>query len=100
MDFLRDPVWQFVGALIGIVALIISVVIFKAQTNKKELFYEVVTLLPLSSFNLSRKVRSQIIFGEEVLNEANYIHMKIWNGGTTPITTTDFESPLKVTFGD
>lgn len=40
LDFLRDQVWQFVGAAVGVLALCVSVVLYLFQRWRKAVTYD------------------------------------------------------------
>jgi membrane protein YdbS with pleckstrin-like domain len=46
-DFLRDPMWQFAGALFAVFALVVAVIAIFAQVKRKQLSYEIVNNIPL-----------------------------------------------------
>ena len=42
-DLLRDPLWQFIGALLALLAIGVSVALYLIQRRKKRLSYEIVS---------------------------------------------------------
>ena len=46
-DILRDPLWQFAGAILAVLAIAISIVLYRLQRQSKELIYEIVSSTPL-----------------------------------------------------
>ena len=43
MELLRDPVWQFVGAVLAVLAIVASIAIYRLQKVPKRLAYEIVS---------------------------------------------------------
>ena len=43
IELLRDPLWQFVGAILGFVAIGITIIIFWLQRTRKSLSYEILS---------------------------------------------------------
>jgi hypothetical protein len=43
MDLLRDGIWQFFGAVLGLIAIIVSVIIYLRQRGRKQISCEVVS---------------------------------------------------------
>lgn len=60
MDFLRDPIWQFFGAAIGVVAIIASLYIFFRQRITKSLGYEILTQTELLSIKSEIRGKVQV----------------------------------------
>jgi hypothetical protein len=100
VNLLRDPIWQFIGVIIALSALILSFWLYKKQTTKKELLWDITKYTSLSSFNISEKVKSTIMFEKTRLEDVSLIYLKLWNSGTVDIRTEDYVSPLKFNFGN
>ncbi len=100
IDFLRDPVWQFVGALLALIALLVSIYLFVLQRKKKSLVYDILILTPI--LGVKDKIvegNVRIFFGRMPVKNVHLLVLKISNNGTVPIKTTDFEEPLTFHFG-
>lgn len=61
-DILRDPIWQFVGALLGLVAIGVTVYPFLVQKNKKSLSYKIENKTALLTVNDEIKGKLQIVY--------------------------------------
>lgn len=99
MDFLRDPVWQFIGVIIALIALYFTIAIPIQQRNRKELIYEIISNTSLSSFKLSNKVKMSILFAGRHLKDVNLIYLKLWNNGNIEIEPSDYIDPIIFDFG-
>lgn len=52
-EILRDPVWQFIGAIFALAAIVIVVIIYWMQRQRKSLSYEIISCTPLLSVKSS-----------------------------------------------
>ena len=99
LDFLRDPVWQFGGFVIGALGIIIGVWVALRGRSKK-LTYEIVSKTPLLNVEVGAvKQRLQISFDGNPIDNAELVLLKIINIGSTPIRPDDYDQPLTVTTG-
>ncbi len=98
MDFLRDPIWQFIGAAIGVIAVFISVYIFTAQRSKKSLSYDILTSTELLSIKKEIQGKVQILFENKPVENVYHVVLKIVNDGSLPVNGTLFERPLSFSF--
>lgn len=98
MDFLRDPIWQFIGAAIGVIAVFVSVYIYTAQRSKKSLSYEILTSTELLSLKKEIQGKVQILFENKPIENVYHVVIKIINDGSYPLSSTLFERPLSFSF--
>lgn len=100
-DFLRDPIWQFVGVLVGctcgLIPILLSIVFFVAQ-QYKSLAYEILAETDLVTVKDELKDKLQILFEKVTVRNVSLLIIKIVNNGSVPIASTDFERPLKLLF--
>lgn len=102
MDFLRDPIWQFVGAILGLIAIIITWIVFRLQTQRKSLTYEIITNAPLVGMGAKKELGDsiQISYKGKNLEYPRLVELRILNSGNSSITSSDFETPIKIFFQD
>ncbi len=100
INFLRDPIWQFIGAILAIVTIIISIYLYYLQKTKKSLAYDVLIDSPLLSTKDGLESRVQILFDNKVVQNVSVFAVKISNDGNVPILAADFAEPLCILFGD
>jgi hypothetical protein len=96
LDFLRDQVWQFVGAAVGLLALCVSAVLYLLQRRRKALTYDVI-----SSISLTGRVEEwggdlQIVFGGQQVRHVYLLLVRFTNSGNQPIESDDYERPLNL----
>jgi hypothetical protein len=99
MPDLRDPIWQFIGAIIGLVALILTALIFYWQRKKKALDYETNGGIKLTNIEGEVKDRISILFDGIVVKDVSLFVLKLRNSGSLPILADDFARPIRMIFG-
>jgi hypothetical protein len=99
-EFLRDPIWQFIGAALGFIAIVISVIIFFMQRRKKSLVYEIATNTSLLTLTDEIRGKVQILFEGLPVQNVHLVILHILNDGNIAITSSDYEVPLTFQFGE
>lgn len=103
MDFLRDSIWTFIGVLIALIALILTVIQWM-QRNRKQIAYEVISntlVIPeLEQINPHTKGILHVLFNGQPVKGARLVDLRIWNAGNVPITPADYVKPITFNFGD
>ena len=99
-EIFRDPVWQFVGAILAIIAIVISIAIYYAQRKRKKLTYEIISKTSILSLAEEIEGKLKIIFEGEQVNQVHLLVIRLTNTGNTPITSKDYEREIKLLFGD
>jgi len=100
MGFLRDPIWQFFGAVIACIAIGITLYLFILQRNKKALSYQVLTRTELLSVNKEIEGKIKIMFENMRVRYLHLVVIKVINDGNVPISVSDFFEPLIFSFGE
>lgn len=96
MAFLIDAGWAEV--IIGVIALVASVVIYRITRKKKQLSYEILSETPLISVGDEIKGRLEILLDSSPVEKVHLLLVKFVNDGTMPITADDYERPLTLIF--
>lgn len=100
LDFLRDPVWQFFGFFVGLLAFVFGTWL-SLRGRSRRLNYDVISKTPLLNYDLnSAKQRLQLLFNGKPIHNAELVLIKIHNAGSAPIKPDDYERPLKVVTGE
>ena len=97
-DILRDPVWQFMGVIVGLIALLVSIGIGLRSRHTKRLAYRVVSHHPLFTVNSLIKQRVQVLYDGRPVDDLQLLNIRLTNAGTVPITTQDMERPIALVF--
>ena len=100
LELLRDSVWQFIGALLALIAIAVSLVVFHKQNQRKRVSYEVLADIPVLTIKEENALGLQISFRGEAVEKPGLFFLRIHNSGNTPITSADYEHPIQVAFGD
>lgn len=98
MEIIRDPMWQFIGALFAFIAISITLIIYLLQRKKKKLNYEIIGKLPLLSFREELEGKFKIYYEDNLVKNVFSIIIKFYNTGNQPITSNDFERNLSLIF--
>jgi hypothetical protein len=98
LELLRDSIWQFIGAVLGLIAIVIALRGNLIQQKRKRIGFEVVTVSPLLTEHLQGKLR--IIYIGKELSDAYMVVVKITNHGHLPIASADYERPLTIHVDD
>lgn len=100
LEFLRDPLWQSIGALLALVAIIISIFVFFAQRKRKSLAYEVVSQTALLSVAEELEGKLKILYQRKPVREVNLLILSLSNNGDTPILASDFVREVSIDFSN
>jgi len=99
MDWLRDPIWQFFGAIVGVITIVISYIFFKKQQKQKNIAYEIISSTDLLNVNSEVKSKLHVLFEQKPVEKLSLLVIRIYNAGNEPILATDFEKPIFIEFG-
>lgn len=100
MDLLRDNIWTFIGSVIAVVAVLVSIYIFIAQKSSKRLLVQLRGAIPLVSRRADGVPGITVGFNGRPLTSATVFLIRVENVGNTPILPTDFTSDLVLTFSE
>lgn len=99
-EILRDPLWQFIGAVLALVAIIVSVFLYRRQRRNKELSYEIISNTALLTMEEDVRQKMQILFNGKPMEQVYLVVLRIVNSGNLPILTTDYVRPVSLSFGE
>lgn len=100
LELLRDPLWQFIGALLAAITVAVSLWIFVAQRSRKRLLVERIARVPLIAGGSKGIPGIRITFGDRELKSALVVLVRVRCTGNVPIVADDYESPLRLQFED
>jgi len=95
-DTLRDPIWQFVGAVIALVSLVSMIIAELSRRQEKALSYRIVARSPLPQ--VKSEEREQLGIGSVVGDERDYsvVGVRMLNSGGSPIPSSEYESSIEI----
>jgi len=95
-ELLRDPLWTFVGVILAVLAVLVTVMIFFAQRKTKKLSYEITSNTQLLGVKDEIQGKVQVLYeGKEVKN-VHLLTIKFSNNGNQSISSNDYERPLSI----
>lgn len=108
MELLREPVWQFIGALAAIFGIFIAVAIYRAEQARedrravKQLSYEVVANTPLFNVVGDIKPRIEVRLDGNPVEDVHYVMISFSNSGNIVIEKSDQDPDISIgiSFGD
>ena len=90
IELLRDPIWQFVGAALALLALAAAFWIYLLQRQKKELAYGVLSTRRLLSVASELRSRVSVTIDGRPVEDLHLIVVGIKNSGNTSIAEADY----------
>lgn len=98
-EILRDPLWQFVGAAISLIAIAISILLFYRQRQRKSLAYQVLAHTPILTVGEEIRGKLSVSYENTPVKNVHLLLLKFKNVGNLPIATADFEQAISIRFG-
>jgi hypothetical protein len=98
MDISENPL-EFAGFLLALVTIVVTIVIYMRQRQRKKVSYTVLSSVPLLSVKEEIKGNLQILFNGKPIQQVQLVEVKIINSGNIPIQKTDYEHPISLSFG-
>lgn len=92
--------WQFVGAAVAVLALVVSVLLTMVQRRRKLLDYELLTDTPLLTIREELQGRVKVLLDDRPIQDVSVIVIRLFNRGNLPIRAIEYERPLALSFGD
>jgi hypothetical protein len=99
MEILRDPVWQFVGALLALLAIAITIWIFRLQKSRRELAFGMLSNRTVIAIDSTMSERIQITLDGQPVENVHLVVFALKNTGNTPFKEDDFSRPPRIDFG-
>lgn len=93
LDWLRDPMWQFIGAIVAIGSL----VYYLGSRKKKHLSYRL-QVSQLLSVEDDVRSKLKITFAGKAVHDLQLVTIRFFNSGNQPILSNDFEAPIEIGF--
>ena len=100
MEFLRDPIWQFLSVIGAVAGLALTILLFKMQRNQKKISDEVISSRAVVNVSDEVKGRIQVLFDGMPVKDVSLVILKICNTGNIPILSTEYDRPITFNFGN
>jgi hypothetical protein len=97
---MRDPIWQFVGALLAFIGILGSLIGYLIQRNRRSLAYDIVTSTQLIGISNDLADDIQVLFRGVPIPNVWLVVARILNEGNVPVKTADYERPITIVFGE
>lgn len=98
LDLLRDGLWQSVGALLALLAILASFWIYKLQQQRKELAFGVISTRRLLTVADELSTRVTVHLDGRQVRDLHLLVFGLKNSGTVAVRPEDFERPLRIVF--
>lgn len=98
LELLRDGLWQSIGVIVAIVAIIVSIIIYRRQTQRKALTWLVKSAYPLLTGTEELQGRLQVQVDGIAVNNIDLMFIEFSNSGNVPIERGDYDNPVTVGF--
>lgn len=99
LELLRDPVWQFVGSVLAVAALMATFVIYQLQRQRKSLSYELISKTHLLTVREELEGKLQVLYEGEPARSLSILVLKLWNSGNQPLLASEYERPVSFCLG-
>jgi len=102
---LSNPIYQGIGAIFGLAAIILSLIFWWTDRQRRELSYQVVSNTPLISVKEEEELkgRLEVMFDKQAAQNLNLnsVIVKVINSGNVPIGEDDYYGhPIEFRFGE
>jgi hypothetical protein len=98
MDLLRDPLWQFIGAILAFLGVTAAILIYFMQRQKKQLSFRTITNVSLVTVRDEASPRITVAYDGKPVSNVRLFEIVLANTGNIPIASTDYERPLSIRF--
>jgi hypothetical protein len=90
IELIRDPLWQFVGAVLALLALPTAIWIYLLQRPRKELAYGVFSSRRILSVASELQNRVVVTVDGNTVQDVHLVIFGVKNSGNVPITEADY----------
>jgi hypothetical protein len=98
MELLRDPIWQFAGAILTVFAILVSLAIYFAQRSRRIVSVEVLRNGRILTIQEESVGKLQLMFDGKLIHNTRLIEVCVTNSGNQPIKPADFIKSLTFSF--
>ena len=99
IEILEEQFWQFVSIFLAIIAIIITIALYRLQRKNKELSYDIITSTAILSIDEGVKDKFKILYESKEIKNSHMLIIKIKNTGNIPILESEYQKPIVIKFG-
>lgn len=99
LDLLRDPVWQFVGALLALITIASTIIMYLIQRQRKRLSYDVISTSQLLTIREELEGKLQVLYEGQPAHDIRLLVVKLMNSGNIAVSSSDYERPVSFETG-
>jgi hypothetical protein len=99
VEILRDQIWQFVGAVLGLAAIVLTAILYWKQRQLKELAYEIISKTSVVSVQDEVAGKIEILYEDKPVKNVNLAVIRLVNSGNVAIKPDDYMQPVSFNFG-
>ena len=96
MKIIKNPAWQFVATVVGVIALIVTVSIYLIGRPVKRLQVQILSNSPLISVNTDIASQIQILYKDKPVQTLSLILLRFKNVGNESIRESDYSEPIRI----
>lgn len=93
-NYLKNAEWDFWAVVLAVIAILVTIIIYWLQRNKKELVLEIIANTKLLADTNSQ---IKVFFGETQIKNPSILILKLTNTSKAAIGANDFETPFVFT---
>lgn len=97
-EIFRDQIWNFIGVIIAILTIVVTLIIFLLQRRQKEISYEITSKTALLTTKEKIQGKIKILYNNTEVQNVNFYELKISNTGNLGIPSEDYERPIRFIF--
>jgi len=98
IEFLRDPLWQFVGVVLALLSLACAFWIYWLQRQVKELAFGIISSRRLLAIDDDLSSRVTVQLDGKAVKSLHLLVFGLKNSGHRAITSADFQKPFEILF--
>jgi len=96
MDYLKNNIWLIVSAVFAAAVFILTLILVIKAINKKRLTYKVIAKTALTRVGDKGFDKITVRYDGVEIEDIYLTNLKIYNSGSIPIKTSDFEADISV----
>jgi hypothetical protein len=98
IDFLRDPLWQFVGVVLALLSLASAFWIYWLQRQVKELAFGIISSRRLLAIDDDLSSRVTVQLDGKAVKSLHLLVFGLKNSGPRALASADFQKPFEIRF--